>query len=280
MPVLLAPIEPSDLLVGYRDRVIQENTQDCMHYHDVYELILVIQSQSMCFVGDRSYRFQDRSLLLIPPQKLHTIRYQTGTNYVLYVVNFSQSFVQDVLNTVGESELLAELSESECHGVQLSVGRFHQLHGLFHALYNSGQNIHNRSLAKSYLGVILQEAAKDFREAERPALAAHQGVELVQQVIGFIDQHFQEEITLEKLADTFFVSKFHLSRMFSQITGSGVVNYIQCRRILEAQKLLMQGELNNQQISVLCGFESTQHFYRVFKKITGQVPGNFRMPGL
>ena len=58
---------------------------------------------------------------------------------------------------------------------------------------------------------------------------------------------------------------------------SGVVDYLQCRRVLEAQKLLMQG-CDTRQTAQRCGFHSMQHFYRVFKRVTGISPGSYRLP--
>lgn len=278
MSQFYSPQSPPHFQIGYRDRIIQENEPDCMHYHDGYEMILVERSRCTCFVGDRNYRFDDRSLLLIPPQRMHTIHYRGGTEYVLYVMNFSEIFIRAVLAAVGAPELLDRLNEAPCHAVQLAPGRFQQLRGLFQSLYTADQSADN--LLRGYLGVLLLEAEKDFRHSAPDRALQGRQEELVEAAIRYVDANYRQKITLEGISGMLYVSKFHFSHIFTQATGSGFIRYVQCRRVLEAQKLLMQGKLSNQQIAALCGFESPQHFYRVFKKITGKVPGNYRMPSL
>ena len=58
--------------------------------------------------------------------------------------------------------------------------------------------------------------------------------------------------------------------------GISLVNYLQYKRILEAQKLLLNSDMPIIEIGMECGFTSVQHFYRVFKKITGLTPKEYK----
>ena len=190
----------------------------------------------------------------------------------------SDEFIREILSALRVKGLLDKLNEAPCHAVQLAQSRFQQLRSLFQTLYTEDQKA--ESLLRGYLGVLLLEVEKEFHQPLRERALRGKQADLVEAAVRYVDAHYGRKITLESVADALFVSKYHLSHVFSQTTGTSLVNYIQCRRVLEAQKLLMKGELTNQQISLLCGFESIQHFYRVFKKITGQVPGSYRRPPL
>jgi AraC-like DNA-binding protein len=104
--------------------------------------------------------------------------------------------------------------------------------------------------------------------------AAHR---LVRGVARYLDESYAKEIVLEELSAQFYVSKYYLCHSFHEVTGTGVVDYLQCRRVLEAQKLLMQG-CDVRQTAERCGFHTMQHFYRVFKRVTGTSPGAYRLP--
>lgn len=96
-------------------------------------------------------------------------------------------------------------------------------------------------------------------------------------VIDYIGQHLDEEISLEKLSDIFCISKFHFHRLFTAFTGLSLQQYIRWLRLKRAAHQLMidkdQPIIN---IAINAGFESHEAFSRVFKKMCGISPSQFR----
>ena len=80
-----------------------------------------------------------------------------------------------------------------------------------------------------------------------------------------ISEHFDETITLDLLADQFYISKYYLSRTFKEITGYGISEYLNIHRIREAKRLLEETDLSVQQIARKLGYESITYFEKVFK---------------
>ena len=277
MQELLTDIKKA-LAVDYSDTPAMER-EDCMHFHNGYELVLGVRAQNECFLHDTGYPFTDRTLIFIPAQLVHIIRYKKGEPYARYVVIFSRSYVQEALEALGGPHLLEELCAQRCLCVQLSHQQYFAVHGLFQALHRSSLHTAARSETRCRLCLLLMETARLLREC-----AGHspQGVSapdrLVRNVVRWLDENYAQPVTLDALAARFFVSKYYLCHIFQQVTGTGVVDYLQCRRILEAQKLLMQGGCSNQQIAAQCGFRNMQHFYRVFRRVAGSPPGRYRMP--
>ena len=97
---------------------------------------------------------------------------------------------------------------------------------------------------------------------------------LVQNVLQFIGSHLPEELSLEKLAGHFFVSKYHLSHAFTREVGVSVYRYIMMRRLLMARQLLSTGEPAGQ-VCRVCGFSDYTSFYRAFKSEYGVSPRDF-----
>ena len=96
------------------------------------------------------------------------------------------------------------------------------------------------------------------------------------EVSSYIHAHYNEDISLEFLSENFFISSSYLSREFKQVTGFNLSNYIQLTRIKNAQYRLVS---SNDKISIIaqeCGFSSFSQFNRVFNKIAGTSPREYR----
>ena len=97
---------------------------------------------------------------------------------------------------------------------------------------------------------------------------------LVDRVLHHIGRHINEELTLDGLAEHFFVSKYHLSHAFSREMGVSLYRYILLRRLLLARQLLLAGEPAGQ-VCRSCGFSDYTSFYRAFKSEYGISPRQF-----
>ncbi len=98
----------------------------------------------------------------------------------------------------------------------------------------------------------------------------------VKQVSDYIDQHFSEKITLEDLADIFYISKFHLSREFKKQYGITIGNALTAKRLSHAKSQLRFSDSSIEQVSTDCGFSDVGYFIKVFKSYEGQTPLEFR----
>ena len=92
----------------------------------------------------------------------------------------------------------------------------------------------------------------------------------------FIDQNYTNKIALEIVANQFNVNKSYLLRLFKENTGLTVNNYILQKRILLAKNELRFSNKTLDVIAEECGFECANYFIRIFKKIEGITPGEYR----
>ncbi len=92
----------------------------------------------------------------------------------------------------------------------------------------------------------------------------------------YIDDHFTENLTLSDLADRFFVSYSHLSKIFHKTFRMPFQEYVYMLRMEHAMKLLHQPELSIQDIAVQVGYENLFNFSRAFKTYYGMAPSYFR----
>ncbi len=98
----------------------------------------------------------------------------------------------------------------------------------------------------------------------------------LQNVKEYLDQNYPQKITLEQLADTFFINKFYLTRCFKEQFGMSVNHYLLQVRITHAKQLLRFTDLAIEKVGHECGMSDANYFSRMFKKVEGISPGEFR----
>lgn len=100
--------------------------------------------------------------------------------------------------------------------------------------------------------------------------------QLVYDVLVYIDKNYRKQISLDDVAREFFVSPYYLARQFKKDIGYSVNQYIQNRRLGEAERRLVFEDTPVKEIAADCGYANLKYFYSVFKTKTGHTPVEFR----
>lgn len=99
---------------------------------------------------------------------------------------------------------------------------------------------------------------------------------LVERIVKFIEQNCAKPLTLDVLANEFYLSPGYLCRLFKQKVGINFINYLNTVRIARAKHLLLTTNLRIYEVGNLCGYADLNYFTKVFKKATGVTPSYFR----
>ena len=99
---------------------------------------------------------------------------------------------------------------------------------------------------------------------------------VLESVRGYLDEHFQERVLLDDLAEQFFVNKYYLTRIFKEQYGVSISSYLQNLRISQAKKMLRFTDMSLEQIGAECGLATGYYFSRVFKAVEGMAPSEYR----
>lgn len=99
---------------------------------------------------------------------------------------------------------------------------------------------------------------------------------VIHDVIAYIDQNYLAPISLTDLAEHFFLSKEHLSRLFKKETGQNLFSYIMYLKLTESKRLLKTTDMTLDDIAFHLGFSNGNYFSKVFKKNCNLSPSEYR----
>ncbi|MGP1910531.1 response regulator transcription factor [Metabacillus sp. JX24] len=98
----------------------------------------------------------------------------------------------------------------------------------------------------------------------------------MEDIVSYVDTYYMEDLSLEKLSNVFFLSREHISRKFKQETGMTLSKYMTDLRIKQAKAWLRETDKTIYSISTMLGYQDEIYFSKLFKKVVGMTPFEFR----
>jgi AraC-like DNA-binding protein len=247
------------------------------HFHDQHELYYLLSGERFYFVKDRTYSVHKGNLVFINSNELHKTSDTGVPNHERIMLRFSESFIGG--DRPPMNDLLREFEQKIPPLTELPVRGQQQVEELLQRM------VHEIERREAGFEAVLQSALiqllvyiyrnnRDRQDASFHHLSPVH--EKISEVVQFINTHYQEPITLGLLSKEFYISPFYLSRVFKEVTGFTFVEYLNTLRIKEAQRLLRETGAKVIAVSEQAGFGNIAHFGRIFKKLTGLSPLQYK----
>jgi AraC family transcriptional regulator len=142
-----------------------------------------------------------------------------------------------------------------------------------------GGRLYAESLATALAISLIREHSSLGRKAARKAARDHAGGlsrRALKEVIDYIGDNLEKDLTLAKMAGVVHMSPYHFSRLFKESTGLTPHRYVIERRVQRAKELLCGSALPIAEIALTCGFANQGHLNRHFKRLLGVNPKALR----
>ncbi|MGB8451065.1 MAG: AraC family transcriptional regulator [Anaerocolumna sp.] len=247
------------------------------HFHSSYEVYYLLVGERQFFIRDRTIVIKNGDLIMIRPNVLHRTANGDQPKHEKIILNFKEGFL-----------------------ATLNGNFYHTLHPYFQKDYLV---IHFSLQHKIFVEDTLQQIVREAREKRssyevyiqtlimqllvyssryldeyniKPLEYLNTMHERISEVVRYINTNYKNELSLQYLADKFYISPYYLSRIFKEVTGFTYVEYLNSVRIKEAKKLLGETNLKVCLIASKVGYGSITHFGRVFKELTGHTPLFYR----
>lgn len=247
------------------------------HYHDTYEIYLVLDGEKNLFLDDKKYLLKKGSLFVVEPFVLHMTTSTDRVYFKRYIMNVSSDVLSPML-TKSELEYLLkklptcvlDLNEDI---FRLALNYFEEIHR-YKNIKNSLSNKLMRMTIAHFVDFVSREEKKQAaitlknptKKSEAPVMKA----------LLYINMNYTKNISLDFISEYTNMSKSNFCLAFKKAVGDTFVNYLNTLRISQAHKLLLTTSFNLTEIATQTGFSSVDYLTRTFKKIHGISPSQMR----
>ncbi len=262
---------------------IEDSPIDKWHYHNELELILILKGAGKCMVGDYIGRFQENELFLFGPNLPHELlcdkSYYNAENSFLgqsIIINFKEDFLGKEFFNLPENKKLLKIINDSAQGCRFNKvisnnvailmksmqemdveQRFYCLIDVFKEL----------SLSNEYSLLASPRFSENFQSNHSNSL---------KNVVSFIMQNFHNKILLKDMLELANMSSTTFSVIFKKTFQITFSEFLLKVRIDFACSQLTDNRFSISQISNNAGFENLSNFNRLFKKVKGMTPKDYK----
>ena len=250
----------------------QSGTKVEYHYHEFCKLLLLISGRGGYVVDGQRYLLQPGDVVLIGSRSAHRPELEEDSAYERIIIYIDPEFLQR--SSTAECDLMQLFSARHGHVLRLRETERKQVFSLANTLEKelSGAEFGREILSNGALLRLLVEIGRCQRKEGalnlRPVTPEDPRVT---EWMGYLDRHLSEDLDMDALAEHFYISKFHMMRLFRQQTGFTIHTYLLQRRLLAARQLMERG-MRATEACYRCGFRSYSSFTRAYNKHFGTTP--------
>ena len=261
-----------------RGNFTEDGNMKTSHYHDHYEIYCYLGDSMTYFLEDRPWKLTYGDIILVDRYVYHrTFYYRENSHERINV-----SFQPQLLRSIGDSRLSERLGDLFKKPVLQGTDAKTKLKlkdNLLRLCEAYSENSSASILRATYIlyEFLLSLLDLSDRFADSSAMAELNVAERrISEIVRCINACYNEKLTLNSLAERFFLNRYYLCHSFRKVTGMGVTEFINRKRLSEAEMLLKYSDLSITRICEKTGFECHGHFIGMFRKIYGCTPRDYR----
>lgn len=264
-----------DYEISHRQDTYLKDVQ--LHHHDFYEVYFLMSGDVTYAIESNIYHVMPGDVLLISPRELHQLFVQPDMEpYERYVLWVDAQLLRSLSSDSTDLAACFDTDrENYTNLLRLQPEQRSTVRSLMEAIYQEskhsdfGEDVLSRALLTS----LMVQINRAVRQSTALSPASRSGG-VVSEVVSYINIHYAEALSLDMLAEKFYVSKYHLSHEFNKQIGISVYKFIQKKRLLIARQLMALGRKPNDVFGD-CGFRDYVGFYRAFRAEYGVSPREY-----
>ncbi len=234
------------------------------HWHINIELLYVQRGTLSVNVENKVIIANRGDIVVINSNCVHKIESVTAESYYFCLIldyNFCKKLGFDTVNSKFKA-LTEDLEMKNIFQLIINEGSLQKQY------YKKAI----RALCHTMLILLHRNQLTECLVDEDDDLFTLENVVLVKKVIDYVHEHTDVSVSLDDLAAHTAISKFHMCRVFKEITCITINHYITQFRLDRAKEYLLEGEMSIAEIAESCGFQSVSYFTKTYKKHYGHSP--------
>lgn len=236
-----------------------------LHNHDsFYEIYLFLSGNVQFHIEGNIYQAHPHDIFIARPYEMHHNVFLSSEKYERIILFINLDFFQKhhcpelerffTQHRLGwDCQIPANIANRELFPLLMKINRYLK------------EGAHQIALCT------LMEFLYELNQIHEPLTVPTTKNQQISEILLYINEHLTSELTLDHLADKFYINKYHLCRTFKAITGYTINKYINHKRLLLAIELHKKGQ-SLLEASANAGYNNYAHFYRMYKSEFGISP--------
>ncbi len=240
------------------------------HFHNFHELYFLEHGQTKYFIGNKVYFLKEGDMAFIPSGVFHKTSNEEQLLVERHILGFSDTHV-------GEQYLTYVEQLKQFNYVKFPPKHIHRISEIIRKIAHEEKHKQKDYLEmqilylRQMLILISRFRITDSQEYSSPL---HN---IIQDSITYISKNVGADLSLPTLAKKYNVSPNYFSKQFKHLTGIGLNEYINIAKITAAETMLIKTNKPITQVALECGFNDSNYFAAVFKKLKGVTPKKYSM---
>jgi AraC-like DNA-binding protein len=246
------------------------------HFHNSYQMIYVLEGKADFAIGGKTYAVDGNQILFINNLESHELKVRPGT-YKRYLLLIKPDYLQHVVNEPLLLSIFKYRPSVFSHVIHLEAGHKKEILDMLIKAQSelAGRRDFFETCVESYIRHILVFLYRNYKEYF-PAASSSSSMDTILSIQKYIEDNYNQDITLNELSRLFYTDMYYLSHQFRKLTGFSFKEYLILQRISRAKDLLLYTSDDITQVGLNSGFNCVNHFIRMFKKIQGITPLQYR----
>lgn len=247
------------------------------HNHDFYEIFFFLSGKVKYIIEGKTYNLKPNDILLTNNKELHKPIIENGLNYERIVIWVNPKFVETINNN--ETNLTLCFEDSSKHHYNLlrpNIKLFHIIKDIYMKLEKAytSNDYGDILLRRVYITELLIYLNKAYFDTSKEIELDIKHNSKISDIVHYINENLCEDLSLDTLSQKFYISKYHLSRLFKQYVGFTIHQYIIKKRLIIAKIHLHDGA-SIDSAYIYSGFNNYPNFIKAFKDEFGFSPKKY-----
>ena len=255
------------------------------HYHSTYEIYYLLEGNRYHFIDRNIFFVQPGSLVFIAKNRIHKTSPAEQHFHRRFLIEIEETVMEQWFTEMADGRLCS-LFTDEMSIITLTAAQQTFLNTKLDAIKQEASQ--KKESYEEMIEYLLREILLFSFRIKSENNAAHisarnligsetEKIRTVNRVAGYLADHYQENSSLDELASRFFTNKFYLTRIFKQVTGFTIREYLHIQRVQKAQEFLRSSLLPITEIALMVGFENVSYFEKIFRRYCMQSPREYRV---
>lgn len=240
------------------------------HYHHHYEILYIYENSRVLHIGDKQYTLNKNNVAFVPPLIPHRTLSDSSLTQSRLLINFASDFLTPISKALNFDLLSCFNQTVPVFSCEKIFEKFNDLSNLLIEDSNHFGTEHSKVSAQLHLSELLLLFNEGLLSRE-----CRNSRNEISEITKYIEEHFNEHLSLDILARKFSTNKYTLSKKFNIKTGLSLPKYISLIRVVRSKRYIADGkEITD--VAFECGFNSLNDFDRVFKREVGMSPLQYK----